>query len=67
MTKAVFARYLSGKHFNPTSCGVIRNQRSKIRRSTIRSAAGTLLEKFRNSSDLARSNTGSDRGFMLYC
>ena len=29
-TKAVFAHNLSGKHFNPTSCGVIRNQRSEI-------------------------------------
>ena len=35
-----FAYNLSGKHFNPTSCGVIRNQRSKIRRSIIISTAG---------------------------
>ena len=31
---------LSGKHFNPTSCGVIRNKRSKIRRSIVNSTAG---------------------------
>ena len=30
--KQFFARNLSGKHFNPTSCGVIWKQRSKIRR-----------------------------------
>ena len=35
-----FAYNWSGKHFNPTSCGVIRNQRSKIRRSNITSTAG---------------------------
>ena len=41
MTEAVFFAYnWSGKHFNPTSCGVIRNQRSKIRRSYIISTAG---------------------------
>ena len=32
--------FLPGKHLNPTSCGVIRNQRSKIRRSNISSTAG---------------------------
>ena len=48
--KQFFARNLSGKHFNPTSCAVIRNQRSKIRRSNIISTAWTLLEKSRNSS-----------------
>ena len=38
--KQFFAYNWSGKHFNPTSCGVIRNQRSKIRRSNITSTAG---------------------------
>ena len=33
--KQFFAYNFSGKHFNPTSCGVIRNQRSKIRRLNI--------------------------------
>ena len=40
-----FAYNLSGKHFNPTSCGVIRNQRSKIRRSNITSTAGCPFRK----------------------
>ena len=35
-----FAYNLSGKHFNPMSCVVIRNQRSKIRRSIITTTAG---------------------------
>ena len=38
--KQFFAYNWSGKHFNPTSCRVIRNQRSKIRRSNITSTAG---------------------------
>ena len=40
-----FAYNLSGKHFNPTSCGVIRNQRSKIRRSNITSTARCHFRK----------------------
>ena len=40
-----FAYNLSGKHFNPTSCGVIQNQRSKIRLSNITSTAGCLFWK----------------------
>ena len=40
-----FAHYLSGKHFNPTSCGVLRNQRSKIRRSNIKLSAGGHFRK----------------------
>ena len=39
---------LSGKHFNPTSCGVIRNQRSKIRRSYTSTTAGALLKNLKN-------------------
>ena len=50
VTDAVFfAYYLSGKHFNPTSCGLIRNQRSKIRRSNITSTSGCPFWS-RNSS-----------------
>ena len=40
-----FAYNLSGKHFTPTSFGVIRNQRSKIRRSNITSTAGCPFRK----------------------
>ena len=40
-----FAYNLSGKHFSPTSCGVIRNQRSKIRRSNITLTAGCPFRK----------------------
>ena len=40
-----FAYNWSGKHFNPMSCGVIRNQRSKIRRSNISSTTGCLFRK----------------------
>ena len=36
--------------FNPTSCVVIRNQRSKIRRSNLNSTTGAILEKFQSSS-----------------
>ena len=32
---SLFANNLSGKHFYPTSCGVIQNQRKKIRRLKI--------------------------------
>ena len=38
--KQFFAYNFSGKHFNPTSCGVIRNQRSKIRRLIVRLTSG---------------------------
>ena len=38
-----FAYNLSVKHFSPTSCGAIRNQRSKIRRSNITSTACRVL------------------------
>ena len=44
------AHNFSEKHFNPTSCGVIRNQRSKIRQFYIISTTGGLSEKYRNSS-----------------
>ena len=40
-----FAYNLSGKHFTPTSCGVIRNQRSKIRRSNMSATAGCPFRK----------------------
>ena len=45
-----FAYNFSGKHFNPTSCGVIRNQRSKIRRLNIMLTSGALSEKSWNSN-----------------
>ena len=47
-----FAYNFSGKHFNPTSCGVIRNQRSKIRLLNIMlsSNSGALSEKSWNSN-----------------
>ena len=54
-----FAQNLSGKHFNPTLCGVIRNQHSKIHRSNITTTAWGLLRKilkFECRMDLARSN-----------
>ena len=40
MTNVVFAHNLSGKHFNPMSCGVIRNQHKKLRRFNIISTGG---------------------------
>ena len=40
-----FAHNLSGKHLNPTLRGVIRNQRSKIRRSNTTTMPGALSEK----------------------
>ena len=43
--KQFFAYNWPGKHFNPTSCGVIWNQRSKIRRSNIFSTAGCPFRK----------------------
>ena len=64
------------KQFLPVTCQgsfltlrhVIRNQRSKIRRSNIISTAGTLLEKSRNSSVEWFSTLGEfalDRGSLL--
>ena len=41
----IFAHYLSGKHFNTTSCGVIRNQRSKKREFNIILSAGGHFRK----------------------
>ena len=43
--KQFFAYNFSGKHFNSTSCGVIRNQRSKIRRFNIISTSGGPFRK----------------------
>ena len=48
--KQFLAHNFSGKLFNPTSCGVIRNQRSKIRQSNIISTTGGLSQKSQNSS-----------------
>ena len=44
------ALYLSRKHFNAMSCGMIRNQRSKIRRPNTNTTARAHLEKSRYSS-----------------
>ena len=42
----ILRRKLVRVAFNPTSCVVIRNQHSKIRRSNLNSTAGAILEKF---------------------
>ena len=43
--KAVFAYNFSGLHFYPTSCGVIRNQRRKIRQNWFSSNENTEILK----------------------